>query len=378
MSNPLDLFDRLLRLQRSLPAPPEMLAPFNVDPRDVVNLQAAAGRLARHVGLGDLTFIVAVTTQPPDVAGHVEIKYAQTEVFIEISDQILTFPRAVLATLAHEVTHKYLHTHGIWLDDLLENERLTDTAAVFNGLGRLMLNGCEDEVRRQQGDVEYVHRFKGGYLEREDLAAAYVARQVLSETALETDGLTDPAAEAVRSVQRRMLKQLTLKTPADTLADQLEARVRDEQQLLAAAERDLARLVDMVLPDMKARIAARHQALRLNQDELARLRDEGSPLQKARAQAMTNALTARTSGSTRALRKALGHARQALDPISDLPVEVSRVCVCGACGGKLRLPADKSVVIARCPRCDYRFTADTTADGPADPKRRGWRGWLGG
>jgi hypothetical protein len=371
------MFDRILRLQRSLPTPPPMLAPFKVDPNDVLNLQAAAGRLARHVGLGELTFIVAVTTQPPDVAGHVEIKYAQKEVFIEISDRILPFPRAVLATLAHEVTHKYLHTHGIWLADLLENERLTDTAAVFNGLGVLMLNGCQDEMRRREGDVEYVHQFRGGYLGRTDLAKVYVATLLSRGASVSMTGLTPDAQRAVQSVQRPMLKQLSPKKSADALADQLEDRVRDEQQLLAAAERDLRRLTEKTLPELKARIAARHKALRLNQDELHHLRTDGTDLQKARAQAMIAALTERCEGPTRQLRKTLGQARQTVEALVDLPVEASRICICGACGGKLRLPADKSVIVARCPHCDYRFTADTTTDGPADPKRRGWRGWLG-
>ncbi|MCA9528266.1 MAG: hypothetical protein KC549_18405, partial [Myxococcales bacterium] len=172
---PRALLDRLLRLTRALPAPPAMLAPFEVNPRDMIDLQRAAGRLARHVGLGDLTFVVAVTPKPPDVAGHVELRYAQREVFIEISDRLLKFPRAVLACLAHEVTHKYLHSQGIWLPDLLENERLTDTAAVFNGLGRLLISGCEDVVEEAAGDVRRVHHFKGGYLERAELAEAYCA-----------------------------------------------------------------------------------------------------------------------------------------------------------------------------------------------------------
>ena len=373
------MFDRLLRLQRGLPPPPPMLKPFMVIPNEVLNLQAAAARLARHVGLGDLTFIVAMTTQPPDVAGHIEIKYAQREVFIEISDQLVKFPRAVLATLAHEVTHKYLHTHGIWLEDLLENERMTDTAAIANGLGLLMLDGCEDETRTRVGDTEYVRQFKGGYLDRDALAAVFVAVQYSRGEAPDGRALNEGAAAAVKAARRPVMKWLKGRASADELAQTLEARARDEQRLLAAAERDLRHLEDTVLPALRAQIKARHTALRLNQDEIARLSgddDEGA-LARARARAVTAEIGERCEGSTRQLRAGLRAAVTATDGDGAHAIQAQRVLVCGACDGKLRLPAGKADVVANCPRCAYRFSADTTANGPQDPKRTGWRGLLG-
>ena len=372
------MFDRLVRLERGLPKPAAMLEPFTVNPRDVLNLQAAAGRLAQHVGLGELTFIVAMTTQPPDVAGHIEIKYAQREVFIEISEQLVEFPRAVLATLAHEVTHKYLHTHGIWLADLLENERLTDTAAVFNGLGLLLLDGCEDEVRTQVGDQEYVRQFKGGYLDRDALAAVFVAVQHSRGEAPNTRGLNDGAAAAVKAARRPILKWLKGRESSEKLAQKLQAQVRDEQRLLAAAAGDLRHLEEAVLPALRAQIKARHTALRVNQDEIARLEAESqSALMHGRARAVTAEIAERCEGPTRQMRTRLQKAIVAVDPYEDHAFEVQRVLVCGACDGKLRLPAGKADVVANCPRCAYRFSADTTADGPQDPKRKGWRGLLG-
>lgn len=376
------MFDRLLRLQRGLPEPAAMLEPFPVKPGDVLNLQAAAGRLARHVGLGDLTFIVAMTTQPPDIAGHIEIKYAQRDVFIEISEQLVEFPRAVLATLAHEVTHKYLHTNGIWLADLLENERLTDTAAIFNGLGLLMLDGCEDEVRKRVGDHEYVRQFKGGYLDRDALAAVFVAVQHSRGEAPNTRGLNDGAAGAVKAARRPVMRwfggRLKGRASGEALAKTLEGQVRDEQRLLAAAARDLRHLEDTVLPALRARIKSRHTALRLNQDEVARLEaGEYSPLALGRARSTTAEIGERCEGPTRQMRAGVQRALAAADPNEEHAMQAQRVLVCGACDGKLRLPAGKADVVANCPRCAYRFSADTTADGPADPKRKGWRGLLG-
>ena len=34
-------------------------------------------------------------------------------VFIEVADDLLDFPACVLATLAHEISHRYLHVQGL-------------------------------------------------------------------------------------------------------------------------------------------------------------------------------------------------------------------------------------------------------------------------
>ncbi len=76
-------------------------------------IQRAAKIIAEHVGLNGLTFIVAVTTHQPDTGGHIELRYDSSEVFVEISHDICSFKDAVLATLCHEISHKFLHAHRI-------------------------------------------------------------------------------------------------------------------------------------------------------------------------------------------------------------------------------------------------------------------------
>ena len=110
------------------------LKPFSVDPTDPLDLQRAARKLAKHVGLDDLTFIVTIAKQAKNVGGHVELRYSQREVFIELDGNLVDFPDATLAALAHEVTHKLLHHHQVWIEPSLENERLTDIAAVYAGV----------------------------------------------------------------------------------------------------------------------------------------------------------------------------------------------------------------------------------------------------
>lgn len=79
----------------------------------LIPIQHAGKTIARHVGLDNLTFIISLTTLDPSTAGHIELRYGDPAVFVEISTGICTFKDAVLATLCHEVSHKFLHVHGI-------------------------------------------------------------------------------------------------------------------------------------------------------------------------------------------------------------------------------------------------------------------------
>ena len=49
----------------------------------------------------------------------------------------------ILAILAHECTHNYLHYHRVNVSDELENEVLTDLTVAYLGLGSLYLDGFD-------------------------------------------------------------------------------------------------------------------------------------------------------------------------------------------------------------------------------------------
>lgn len=111
---------------------------------DVIAIQKAAKIIAQHADLSDLTFIVSATTQPPSTAGHIELRYGEPDVFVEVSRDICPFKDSVLATLCHEVSHKFLHVNGISHGTTQEEQEvLTDVTSVFLGMGKVMLNGCE-------------------------------------------------------------------------------------------------------------------------------------------------------------------------------------------------------------------------------------------
>ncbi|MBA3036819.1 MAG: M13 family metallopeptidase [Desulfobacterium sp.] len=81
-------------------------------------------------------------------------------------------PLIMGAILAHELTHHFLDSKGIRLSDEEENEKLTDLATSYIGLGKLTVNGYDPiswTQRKKNGSVTWNYRV--GYLSSEDMAA---------------------------------------------------------------------------------------------------------------------------------------------------------------------------------------------------------------
>lgn len=154
----------------------DMMEPDVLDAGDILTIQQAAKAITDFVGLREARPIVAIAAQKDGVGGHVSLNHDR-EFYIEISRDTLAFREAALATLAHEVTHKYLYENGITCGTgpvkEYENEVLTDIAAVFLGLGKLLLNGC---AARGPADTGYLFDesiLNSGYLNRQQLAYVY-------------------------------------------------------------------------------------------------------------------------------------------------------------------------------------------------------------
>jgi hypothetical protein len=128
---------------------------------------------------------------------------------IEINITNKHSPYIMGAILAHELTHHFLDSKGIRHSDIEKNEKLTDLATAYIGLGKLTINGYEPiswTQKRAQGTVNYTYQI--GYLSPDDMAAIIhqvcvlrsisleVAKRNLSEKALTLfDGLGDQANE---------------------------------------------------------------------------------------------------------------------------------------------------------------------------------------
>lgn len=69
----------------------------------------------------------------------------------------------VIAILAHEITHIFLHKHQIIFESTAENEILTDTTATFFGFGPSILNVAYSKTTITENS-ETTSKYKLGYL----------------------------------------------------------------------------------------------------------------------------------------------------------------------------------------------------------------------
>ena len=101
---------------------------------DEEDLQLAGAEIAQYLGLVPTPIIHYDwgIKMEPEVAGR--IKHSSYII------QIRNSPRGGI--LAHEMTHAFLFKREIILEDPQENEAFTDLAAIFIGLGKLVINGC--------------------------------------------------------------------------------------------------------------------------------------------------------------------------------------------------------------------------------------------
>jgi hypothetical protein len=111
------------------------------------------------------------------------------------------------AILAHELTHHFLDSKNIHLTDVEENERLTDLATAYLGLGKLTLNGYEPltwSVIRK--DKKYNYSYTVGYLNSYDMALIHnkisLFRHINSEKALAN--LTDTSLSLVNEANNEI------------------------------------------------------------------------------------------------------------------------------------------------------------------------------
>jgi len=82
-----------------------------------------------------------------------------------------------LGIMAHELTHAFLDFHNIRLGEDMENEILTDSAAVYLGFGQLLLEGYQPIVwaeapRERSGQSVRMKSVRIGYFDRRNICFA--------------------------------------------------------------------------------------------------------------------------------------------------------------------------------------------------------------
>lgn len=364
------------------------LEPFSLDTSDIIAIQNAGKKIATFVGLKDLTFLISTVKQKENVAGHIELNNnPDKNVFIEICESILKSQDAVLATLAHEISHKFLHIHGIDCgigpQHIYENEILTDITAIYTGLGKIMLNGCQwSSVHTEKhGDTTHTitETLKTGYLNVDQLATVYniicAIRDIDSK--LCKSNLKPKALYVYQSAKRSLNDLLTDLNRTDVLKKKLFEKFTDNkdkvQTKLAGIEHDIIYINNALINDAQNYLTTQHKKLvnleskiestfrnitdnhRLQSIELIRVKknindsfeeldNKKSNLFKyeKRASLITNLMTSRND--------------LFIKPHNDM----FKIVKCRNDQTDLKVPTGETNVKIKCPKCAYQFIVNSS------------------
>lgn len=112
---------------------------------DEGDLREVASRIAHHLRISVIPTVKYDwgLKMEPEVAG--QIRGAIYLPHVQIPFFYVGKKHSLGGILAHELTHSLLFSRGVSLEDSDENEPFTDLAAVFAGLGKLLLNGALDQ-----------------------------------------------------------------------------------------------------------------------------------------------------------------------------------------------------------------------------------------
>jgi len=139
------------------------------DSKDVIEIQKVAKKLSDHIGLSSLSFIITYGEQTKDRAGKIDLNKS-LNVFIDISSDLTRTPNGIIATLCHEIAHKFNQVNGYAFSNTYENEIFTDLTAVVLGFGKYMLNGKKTTFNENN----FERTISIGYLNSKQLSFIYL------------------------------------------------------------------------------------------------------------------------------------------------------------------------------------------------------------
>ena len=146
------------------------------NPYDVVSLQKEARSMMDFVGLQNYTALITYERTKEGIAGSINLNEEKI-VYIEIDKLILNRNKSretILGVLAHEICHKLLFTHGLYMSDTITNEICTELTTIYVGFGLLTILGCSSEETRIQDGQTTKQIFSTGYLTPKSYILAYI------------------------------------------------------------------------------------------------------------------------------------------------------------------------------------------------------------
>lgn len=361
-----------------------ILEPFKFDCYDILKVQEAGKKIAQHLGLPPLTFIITYAHQKSKVGGHINLDSSK-DVFIEIDDKFKQDNEIVLAILAHEICHKYLAINNLRDFRELENEILTDAATIFTGLGKLSLNGCEKSdilIGLSPNTKTTTTTQKVGYMNRNQFAFVYrlvcEMRRIPEDSMLQ--GLTPEAINEVKNVSNNdsicfnaifFNNDLTL----HNISEVIKNEVGDSQKKFARLNKNMRVIQDRVLTSADQMYNDFHSYTKTKTEAIISAASKScnkeshnyiknlvalEELELFKSKIIEKDKEIEKLGT--AFLKFVNFIGTSFPKLySPLNSEFLFQFECPSCKNKMRV-SERKLVRVKCPKCNYSFVIDTGAE----------------
>jgi len=360
----------------------QILDPFPLYSKDIIGIQNAGKIIANFIGLSDYIFVISINKLEKNTGGHIELKYGKKQVFIEISEEILKFEDAILAILAHEITHEYLYVNNISFSNKYENEILTDIAAIFLGFGKLMLNGSENEDIWKNyyfgGSTTITDKLGIGYLDRSKIAFVYLLvcsmrniseKKYMSNLSNKSIQLLEESKSDYWHIFNNQFNQ---PDKANKSLSNFHSIVHETQLILCDINKKLVYLQKSTELTEKYLIEEIHRKISkilLEYDELLK-KDEYDPCLRfinilkfnqdiVEFKSEMKDYIVLIKRYQQIFSKLTSYLKKYSKVIPEPSSDVFSIMNCPNCETKLRLPEDKNNLSIKCPNCKYRFIVNT-------------------
>lgn len=360
----------------------QILDPFPLYSKDIIGIQNAGKIIANFIGLSYYIFVISINKLEKNTGGHIELEYGRKQVFIEISEEILKFEDAILAILAHEITHEYLYINNISFSNKYENEILTDIAAIFLGFGKLMLNGSENEDIWKNyyfgGSTTITDKLGIGYLDRSKVAFVYLlvsSMRNISEKKYMSN-LSNKSIQLLEESKKNYWyifnNHFNQPDKTNKSLSNFHSIVHETQLILCDINKKLVYLQknnELTEKYLLEEIHRKISKILLEYDELVR-KDECDPCLRfiniskfnqdmARFKLEMKDYIVLIKRYQQIFSKLMNYSKKYSNVIPEPSSDVFRIMNCPNCKTKLRAPEDKNNITIKCPNCKYRFIVNT-------------------
>jgi len=355
-----------------------ILDPFPFDSSNLIEVQEAGKKIARHLGLPPLTFVITYTQQKSNVGGNINLNDSN-DIFVEIDSKLIYDHEIVSAVLVHEICHKYLHLNNLKQFPEFENEMLTDAATIYTGLGKFSLNGCEKTTSSSKTSVNTTTTTtttqKVGYMNREQFAFVYrlvCEMRKISKVEMQK-GLSFEALNTVGSVSRNSDFYFNERFfIGEFILDPLKNDIEESQKNIAKFDRHIREIQENILPS----------AVHLSREFHSYSKSKIDPLIQLASKSVNNASYAYIK-NLYALEEFKFYKSKCIEKekeLSNFATTLSRFTAdinnyyskqliekndeflfqfkCPSCGNMMRIKA-KKLARVKCQTCNYSFIVDT-------------------